>query len=574
MPKISEYPALGALDPAGRIPIVSGGATRSITADQIRSWIDVRDHDTLAGAVAYANSNAPIALLFKRGTYSWSGADRPIPGVSLIGEGFVFGGSETTGTIITGVVDQNTGQAYSTLMQGIYFQDGLRVRKQFTTMRAIAVAGEGLSLNKGAVGSAYYCTFDGVRVTADEGGSALTLGSAANANHGTVAVINVPIKGRGIEYQAGAGGNYIEVSIDIQTGDPTADPVASWVYDNGNNNKTFAFYTENRSHPAEYDGAKFVTGSAAIRPSFRVQQDGDSVFWNHSGLSGEIAGSYGTFRHSALTPVYITANDPPVIQMDHGSLAQVYLPKVKSWGQRTLTLDFYQNPQDITLICAKEFTAISAIATAGSGYSVDDLLTVAGGTSIANNMGGAAVIRVTAVDGGGGVTAAAIVRQGYYTTLPTNNVAVTGGGGTSATFTMTSVNESINFNYLSLVVVAPGTIRLRPRASSNNWILTPNADLVAKFIPLDATPSVNTTFRRMKTANTGATTITAFDSAVDGQEFEVIIGDSFTTIDASDNPSIVRVDGVNANYTPASGDIIRCYRRGTVTYVDLLDLTP
>jgi hypothetical protein len=44
MAKISSYPALAELDPAGLIPIVSGGSTRTITPNQIRSWIDVRDH--------------------------------------------------------------------------------------------------------------------------------------------------------------------------------------------------------------------------------------------------------------------------------------------------------------------------------------------------------------------------------------------------------------------------------------------------------------------------------------------------------------------------------------------------
>jgi hypothetical protein len=63
MPKISEYTPLGALDPAGRIPIVSGGATRSITPDQIRSWIDVREGH---GAVGDGETDDTAALISLR----------------------------------------------------------------------------------------------------------------------------------------------------------------------------------------------------------------------------------------------------------------------------------------------------------------------------------------------------------------------------------------------------------------------------------------------------------------------------------------------------------------------------
>jgi len=74
---------------------------------------------------------------------------------------------------------------------------------------------------------------------------------------------------------------------------------------------------------------------------------------------------------------------------------------------------------------------ITAIATAGSGYVVGDLLTVSGGTSTI-----AAVIEVVAVGGTGNITTARVYNAGLYTVTPTNDVSVTGGSGTSAEFTL------------------------------------------------------------------------------------------------------------------------------------------
>jgi len=80
-----------------------------------------------------------------------------------------------------------------------------------------------------------------------------------------------------------------------------------------------------------------------------------------------------------------------------------------------------------------DHVATIAINAAGTGYVVDDILTVAGGTSTK-----AARIIVTTVGGSGEITAARIYDSGAYSVDPTLSAnAVTGGTGSAATFNLT-----------------------------------------------------------------------------------------------------------------------------------------
>lgn len=72
----------------------------------------------------------------------------------------------------------------------------------------------------------------------------------------------------------------------------------------------------------------------------------------------------------------------------------------------------------------------AAIVTAGTGYTLNDVLTVVGGN------GTAATIRASAVSGGV-ITACTVISGGTYTGNPANPVSVTGGTGSGATFNLT-----------------------------------------------------------------------------------------------------------------------------------------
>lgn len=88
--------------------------------------------------------------------------------------------------------------------------------------------------------------------------------------------------------------------------------------------------------------------------------------------------------------------------------------------------------------CAKGISIAASLAlyAVGSGYRVNDLLSLSGGTQVMP-----ARVRVLAVDQAGAITSFAVnqdgLDSGIYTSKPTNPVSVVGGSGTLATFTVT-----------------------------------------------------------------------------------------------------------------------------------------
>lgn len=76
--------------------------------------------------------------------------------------------------------------------------------------------------------------------------------------------------------------------------------------------------------------------------------------------------------------------------------------------------------------------ATVSIAVAGSGYSVNDVLTLSEGTSIVS-----AVVTVASLLPDGGVDTVTLGEQGDYTVLPTGTATLSGGTGTGATATLT-----------------------------------------------------------------------------------------------------------------------------------------
>lgn len=89
--------------------------------------------------------------------------------------------------------------------------------------------------------------------------------------------------------------------------------------------------------------------------------------------------------------------------------------------------------------------AISAtIANGGTGYTVNDVLTLSGGTQTVT-----AQFKVLTVSSGA-VTSVAATRKGNYTVRPSNPVSTTGGTGTGATLTVTweNLQPDPNKNYI------------------------------------------------------------------------------------------------------------------------------
>jgi hypothetical protein len=83
----------------------------------------------------------------------------------------------------------------------------------------------------------------------------------------------------------------------------------------------------------------------------------------------------------------------------------------------------------------RDFLKAVTVSSAGSGYSVGDLLTMQAGATRAFNR--PAQIKVLAVDGSGAITSAELYEAGGFTDIISGAHGVTGGTGSGATFTFT-----------------------------------------------------------------------------------------------------------------------------------------
>lgn len=100
----------------------------------------------------------------------------------------------------------------------------------------------------------------------------------------------------------------------------------------------------------------------------------------------------------------------------------------------------------------------SSVLLAGTGYAVNDLLTVVGGT------GDAATMIVDTVGSSGEILTFFVIDGGNYTTLPTNPVTVTGGTGTGAKFDL--VLQPASKDYLT---INRNSVDLNAWSRSNRW---------------------------------------------------------------------------------------------------------
>jgi hypothetical protein len=108
----------------------------------------------------------------------------------------------------------------------------------------------------------------------------------------------------------------------------------------------------------------------------------------------------------------------------------------------------------------------TAIASAGRGYTVGDILTFAAGRYIKP-----AQVQVTAVGAGGTVTSITLPNQttsyylGVYTATPPNPVSVNGGSGTGATFNTTWNARALK--YAGIAVIDAANVAITNNTSGN-----------------------------------------------------------------------------------------------------------
>jgi hypothetical protein len=142
----------------------------------------------------------------------------------------------------------------------------------------------------------------------------------------------------------------------------------------------------------------------------------------------------------------------------------------------------------------------ATVTVGGSGYAVDNELTLVGGT-VTN---ASAVVVVTAIGGGGAVTAVSPKRGSrgdYTTTLPTNPISTTGGGGSGCTLNVAGTGN-------------PPTGWIYTTTQSKEWFIG-GADTVAVagwvcyVVEVDGQPDLSTPGASMSSVDRAGHAITA-----------------------------------------------------------------
>lgn len=113
--------------------------------------------------------------------------------------------------------------------------------------------------------------------------------------------------------------------------------------------------------------------------------------------------------------------------------------------------------------------SVASIVDGGTGYAVDDILTIVGGTSTT-----AAQLRVTSVSGGGIITGVSVETVGVYSALAANPRGVTGGTGTPgpASVTLNYVSDGDANGVLSLLGTEFNTLAFsNPGTSPRNEVV-------------------------------------------------------------------------------------------------------
>jgi hypothetical protein len=101
----------------------------------------------------------------------------------------------------------------------------------------------------------------------------------------------------------------------------------------------------------------------------------------------------------------------------------------------------------------------ASVAGGGTGYTVGDTLTVAGGTHSVT-----ATIKVTSISGGGStgpITGVSVLTVGAYTVAPSATNSPTGGTGASA---------SITLLFAAYDVATAGTLKVTPASAGVVWV--------------------------------------------------------------------------------------------------------
>lgn len=397
---------------------------------------------TAAIAACVAAGTSTLRLRGQK-DYTWPGTTQLPLGMNILGEGWDGthaaspGVGSTIHTTDSSILVQALGAARATVIQGVFFKDGLQIRKQRTTLLGCRTDGNGLIVgDNNNVCSPYYSRFLAHHFDAtDPGGTPIRLQNFCNAVYFDGSLFVSP-GGRGIDFQAAAQGNGFHLSQDY-AGASSAD-IQSIVYFSagGISNDIEFFYWEDSAHTGRFtDGPHIFFGNGATQNRIFIKTNGGDrlrVYQSEGGRDNHVQTQ--NTRDAQLNNASFNWDwsQPDTVMM--GSGTNVFLPPTTL---RRGALKLLPVNPNVTANSAYRVSAV-AINAAGSGgtngvyyQSVSDGNTVAGHD---------ATVKITVA--GGIMTAVSLAYPGWWTVSPSTSFAVTVGNLIGATLTLTITRDS------------------------------------------------------------------------------------------------------------------------------------
>jgi|GEM_PF-3083857 len=171
--------------------------------------------------------------------------------------------------------------------------------------------------------------------------------------------------------------------------------------------------------------------------AFYATQDVGAAFYSAGKAKSIFAGSV-----MVGVAAYDTLNSQLQVKSNNTVMQPVYSSNVSGLNDLTTTGSFtgsFSTSHTYTVVIdAISAAAAVSIVAGGTGYAVNDVLTIVGGTS-------AAQVRVTSVSSG--VVTGCTITFGGAGLVANNTYSTTGGTGTGATIKFTTLSDSFKWNY-------------------------------------------------------------------------------------------------------------------------------
>ena len=270
----------------------------------------------------------------------------------------------------------------------------------------------------------------------------------------------------GAQLQMQGGINVLSEPLEIQgQGDPANPDVQTVTVIGASGAFALSFTNPNSGVTSTTTGLPL--GASAVQVAGALNQLASITYGNGSSLGSVLVNEIGVNVYQVtFTGSFVGASNLPLIAV--AGVTEQIVAVTGTTGSFTLNFPAPSSTTPTAAIPTSISTISGAVVNAGgSGYAVNDILTVNGGSNVANTL--PAELQVTSVGAGGAVTGVAILasQPGFYTTQPSNPASVidkTNPAANGATFGLAFSSGSdgvvpaqIVQNDLNTLLATPGT---------------------------------------------------------------------------------------------------------------------